>query len=35
MFREICSFDPLSLQKIVIMAPFLGRVAASQHSWEN
>jgi len=35
MFREICSFGPLFLQKVVILAPFLGHVAASQHSCEN
>jgi len=26
-------FDPLSLQKVVIMAPFLGHVASSQQFW--
>ena len=45
MFREICSFDPqhkgnmlfdpLSLQKVAIMAPFSGHVACSQQFWDE
>jgi len=30
MFRKICSFDPLSLQKVAIMISFLGHVASFQ-----
>ena len=28
-------FDPLSLQKVAIMAPFLGHVACSQQFWDE
>jgi len=45
MFREICSFDPqhkgnmffdpLSLQKVAIITPFLGHVACSQQFWDE
>jgi len=35
MFREIRSFDPLSLQKVAIMSPVLGHVASSQQFWDE
>jgi len=35
MFREICSFDPLSLQKVVIMAPFLEHMVSSQQFYDK
>lgn len=35
MFRKICYFEPLSFQKIAIMAPFVGYVASSQKFWNE
>jgi len=35
MFRKICSYDPLFLQKVAIMTPFLRHVASSQQFWDE